>query len=70
LKAAQKQRRNLDTRDQAVTGPNLVAEVGEVFGGRHYARDELAHAQEGVLEDQAADVSAALVLGNKTDTNR
>lgn len=68
-KPAQKERRHLDVGDQAIAGPDLVAQIGEVLGRRHDAGNQLAHAKEGVLEDQAADVSAALVLGYEADAH-
>lgn len=39
LKAAQEERGHLDVGYQGVAGPDLVAEIGEVFGGRHDARN-------------------------------
>ena len=69
LKPTQEQRRHLDVRDQAVTGPDLVAQIGKVLGWGHDGRDELAHAEEGVLEDEAGDVSGGLVLGDEADAD-
>jgi hypothetical protein len=46
-----------------------VAEIGQVLGGRHNGRNQFTHAEESILENQAADVCASLILGNETDTD-
>ena len=54
----------------AVAGPDLVAKQGEILGRREHTGDQLPHAEEGVLQDQASDIPASLVLSNQLDAHR
>ena len=46
-----------------------MAKSGKVPRRRDNAWNQLAHAEKGVLQDQADNVALALVLGHKLDTN-
>lgn len=56
-----------DGGNDGVAGPHLVAEQGEVAGGREDLGDELAHAEKGVLEHEAGNVAVLLVVGDEAD---
>lgn len=62
---AQEQDGDLDIGNMGIRGPYLMTQQGQILGGRHNFRDQLAHAEKGVFENDTIDVSPVLVLGDE-----
>lgn len=61
----QEQDGHFDIGNVGIRRPDLMTQQRQILGGRHDFRDQLAHAEEGVLENDTINVPPVLVLGDE-----
>jgi len=69
LQPAQEEDGDFDTWDSGVARPDLMTEKGEILCRRHNAGDQFPHAEEGIFEDETANIPTGLVFSHEPHTN-